>query len=930
MNWLTNLAAGMRALFQKNRIDKELDEELDGYLAASAQHKQRAGMSPEAARRAALAEMGSRNSVKHQVWSSRWESVADNLMQDIRVSLRSLMKSPGFTAIALLSLALGIGGNTAIFTLIHQVILKDLPVRDPQQLVTFGPSTGGGILGGIDVGTFDMFPYDFARQLEADPGPFQGVAAYGSFSPKVAVRNEGASSSGPAQQVTASMVSGNYFSLLGAAPLLGRTIMPSDETGPESAAVAVVSYHYWQQSLSSDPAVLGKAVSINSTPFVIIGVMPEVFHGITQELEPPAIWAPITMQPEVLQQPSFLHPRSAYFLHMFARLNPKASVGQSQQWLDQQIHAYIRAGESGVISADRQQEINRATNKLTPASTGVSPLRKRFGDSLWVLMVVVALVLLIACANLANFLLARATTRQREVATRFALGSSKGRIVRQSLIETMLLSLAGGLLGLLLAFAATRMLISFFSHGADYTSLKPTPDGDVLLFTLGVSLLTGLIFGLAPAFVSASTRALPTLTATSRTSSSGGGRTGRLLPKALVAAQVMLSVLLLVGAGLFLRTLQNLQNQDFGFERTHLLLVEFSAKMAGYKPSQVSALHQQLLERLAALPGVRSAALAGSPPVSFGSWNSSLTIPGYTPKPKENVSTTLNRVSADYFATAGIPIVKGRAIGEQDTPGGLKVAVINQAFVDHYFPKGDAIGRSIALDIGSVKGPWQIVGIARDTKSGDPRGTPSLMFYMPLDQIDPMTQGDAGPEENQDRFADNILVRTTGDPSGTIAGLRHAMAEIDPKLPILQVMTIHEQISSLMAGDELISSLTGIFSILALLLASIGLYGVMSYSVARRTNEIGIRLALGARAAIVLWMVLRESLVLLIIGLALGLPLTYAATGVLKAQLFGLSAIDPPTFGIAIGIVSGMTILAALLPARRATRVDPMVALRCD
>jgi predicted permease len=945
MNWLKNLATGLRALLQKRRIERELDEELDNYLEASTAHKQQTGMTSEDARRAAVVEVGSRNLVKHQVWSSRWESTMEGLLQDMRLSLRMLLKSPGFTAVALLSLALGIGGNTAIFTLIHQVLLRNLPVHQAGQLVSFGKSNGGGVMGGIDLGAFGVFPWYFARQLQADPGPFQGIASYCSFSDKASVRvpvgDGGASSNTDAALVTANLVSGNYFSVLGAEAAMGRTITPSDDATPGSGAVVVVSHHFWQQSLSSDPAVLGKTISINRTPFVVVGVMPEAFHGIKQELEPPELWTPTSMQTIVLQQPTFLTPAGPYFLNVFGRLSSeastnKAALAHSQAWLDQQIRTGIRAQEGSHLTPNRQQEINRITVPLISATHGISAIRSRYGDSLQILMCAVALVLLIACANLANFLLARGALRQREIATRLALGSSRSRIARQNLIETLLLSLTGGLLGLGIAFAATRALIAFVSQGSADVTMNPTPDAAVLLFTLGVSLLTALLFGLAPAVAAARSGGAGNLSGGSRTAMSSGGRSARFWPRALVTAQVMLSLLLLVGAGLFLHTLRNLENQDYGFERTHLLLANFNARLVGYKPSQAPGLHQQMLERISALPGVKSAALALTPPINPGGWSSSLTIPGYVPAPGATTQSMLNRVSGRYFETAGIAVVDGRPINDGDTLTRQKVAVINQTVAKNFFPRGDAVGRQLLIDIDSVKGPWQIVGIARDTRSGDPRNTePQRMAYLPLAQIAPFEPVDpsapaAAPVENQERFAGVILLRTTGDPARTIADLRAAVASIDPNLPLTRIATIREQVDDFVANDKLISTLTGAFALLALLLAAIGLYGVMSYNVARRTSELGIRLALGAQTATVRWMILRESLLLLAMGTGLGLPLSLAATRLIRQQLFGLSAVDPAAFAVAIAVVSGMTVLAAWLPARRATRVDPMVALRCD
>ncbi len=950
MQWLTNLIKGFTSLTHKQRVEAELDEELHSYVRESVAHKQGNGMTPAVARRAALAEMGSRNSVKHQVWSSRWESTLDNLLNDIRLGIRTLSKSPGFTVVALLSLALGIGGNTAIFTLIHQVILCNLPVRDPQQLVSFNKSIGGGIIGGVDLGTGGLYSWSFAHQLETAPGPFQGIASYSSFSPTVSVRppSDSRDSASGTQAITvpATLVSGNYFSLLGSQPLMGRLIGLSDNATPESGAVADISYRFWQQSLSADPAIVGKTLTINGTPFTVIGVMPRQFQGFKTEIEPAALWAPIMMQPVVYHDQSYLSAAFApYFLHLFGRLSSQAvsnhdTFAQSQQWLDQQVQAGIRAMEGASITPARQQEISRVTVPLFHAQQGVSQMRGGYGDSLRILMIVVVLVLLIACANLANFLLARGAARQRETATRLALGSSRARIVGQSLIESLLLSLAGGALGLLIAFVSTRALIAFVTRGTSATAFSPAPDAAVLLFTMAVALATGLLFGLAPAFAAARMGATTTLASNARTAQAGGVKSSRFWPRTLVIAQITLSLLLLVGAGLFLRSLRNLQNQDFGFERTHLLMAQFDAQLAGYKTSQASSLQQRLIDRLSALPGVRSVAVSGTAPISEGNWTSTIRFSGYTPAPKENMYSLLNRVSGGYFETAGIPMVAGRSISTADSAGSLKVAVISQTLANHFFPKGNAIGRMLTIDIDSVAGPWQIVGIARDSKSTDPRNTdPIRMTYIPLAQIAPFTPADqpadagtkpAPPEPNNNCFASNLILRTSGDPSRSIADLRAAMASIDPNLPLLHVTSIQEQVSSLMSHDELVSAFTGLFSMLALLLAAIGLYGVMSYNVVRRTNEIGIRFALGASGSTVLWMILREALLLLSVGLILGLPLAATVARLIRLQLFDLNPFDLATFALAVTVVSAMTVFSAYLPARRAAKVDPMVAIRCD
>lgn len=921
MGLLTNAIQGFRSLFHKSAIEREMDEELRGFVEASTADKQRGGMSAEQAARAARAEMGSTNAVKHQIRSTGWETRLDALWQDLRYCVRTLLRSPGFTLIAVLSLALGIGANTAIFTLVKQVILEELPVRDPQRLVTFGKATGGGILGGIDLGTADMFTCDFARQLEMKPGPFQGVAAFSSFSPKVNVRVR---NSAAAIQVPASLVSGNFFNVMGATPLLGRTLAPFDAKDPDRSAVAVVSYHFWRQSLSSDPAILGKSISVNSTLFTIVGVMPEAFHGIRQELEPPDLWVPITMAQEIFLQPDMLKPRNFYILHLVARRSPQSALAADQTWLDRQVRDYVRAGEGGVIAPARQQEIERIRVRLVPASHGVSNLREQYKDSLYILMAIVAVVLLIACANLANFLLARAVTRRREYATRLALGSSRRRIVGHSVAEALLLSLLSGLLGLGFAFVVTRALIRFVAHQATYIPLDARPDGAILLFTLGVSVFAGLLFGSAPAMEVVRTWASPALGAGARATVSSGGRGGRWWSKALVITQITLSLVLLVGSGLFLRTLRNLQQQDFGFEQSHMVIADFDARIAGYRPEQVPALNQALLEHLSAIPGVRSAALAAAPPINFGSWMSTLSISGYTPRPKEDMASVLNRVSGDYFDAAGISIEAGRGISPSDNASTLKVAVVNQTFARHYFPKGDVIGRTLKIDI-AESGPWQIVGIARDSKSTGPRQNAPNTVYMPLAQL-------TGPkgEGTPDSFAWEIVLRTSGDAAQVIPSLRAAVASVDPNVPVLHARTIQDQLESFMSHETLISRLTAIFAVLAVLLAAIGLYGVMSFNVARRTAEIGVRIALGASGSGVQWMVLRESLLLLCAGLGLGLPVALCLVQLVRSQLYQLSPFDPEVFIVATTGIAMVTVISGWMPARRAASVDPMAALRCE
>ncbi len=917
-----SLANGVKSLLHGERRNREIKEELQGYLEAAVDERVRRGMAREEALRAARIEIGSAEMVRHKVRSAGWESGVESLWQDIRYGARQLLKSPGFSIVAVLSLALGIGANTAIFTLINDLLLKSLPVRDPQQLVSFGKATGGGILGAVPAGTVDIFPYDFYKRLERDQengesAKLEGVCAFASFPVQISVRS-GMQGGGAATQAISHLVSGTFFSVLGAEPILGRTIAPADSDAPGRSPVAVISYRYWQQALAADPGIIGRTIAINGRVFTVIGVMPASFYGVDYESSPD-MWLPITMQAQVMMRPEMLDSSGLYWVHMMARRKADVNLPEVQAWVTTQLQQFMTEREGAQITESRRKEIGQDFVQLLPGGAGISHLRDAYEGPLAVLMGIVAIVLLIACANLANFLLAKAASREREFSTRLALGSSRARIVRQVLTETLLLAFIGGALGLVLAFAGTRILIKFIAGPTSHTALAATPDLRVLAFTSAICVLTGLFFGLAPALRVSRTDVTGALNANSRTASGAGGRSGRLFPNLLVTGQVMLSLVLLAVAGLFLRTMHNLHSQDLGFNRTNVLLVETNFKFAGYKPAQLNALYDRILSRIDALPGVRSATLSGAPPIWHGNWGSPITILGRPIKPDEDVSTLLNNVSPGYFETLGIPLLRGRTIGAGDTASSLQAVVVNQALADKYFPHGDAIGHSFTVADPSVKGAWQIVGVVRDATYGHAGEEHQAMAYLAVMQL----------TEN-DQYASLLQVQTKGDPAAVAGEVRAALAEIDPNLPVLGVQTISELFDSLIDQQRLVSQLSGFFSVLALSLCAIGLYGVMTYSVVRRTSEIGVRIALGAPASGVLWMVLRESLVLLGIGVALGIPATLAASRAVQAGLFGLSPWDPSTLIGAVTVIAVVTLIAAYFPARRATRIDPIVALRCE
>jgi predicted permease len=907
----------VKALIKRRQLDRDLEEELSFHLALREARYAESGIAADDARAVARREFGNATGFK-EACRDMWTFVSlENSWQDLRFAIRTFRKEPGFTAMAVLSLALGIGANSAVFTLTNDLLLKAIPVQDPRHLVSLGKAEGGGVQGGIS-GSLDLFPYQLYKQIENRREVFAGVCAYGSFPVVVGVRPGG--SAGPMEQATSSLVSGDFFHVLGVTTILGHAIEPSDADAPGRQAVAVISYDYWRQNFSGDPAVIGRSIILNGTLFTVIGVAPPKFYGIALDASPPDMWLPLSMQQQAMLQPTMLGRNGPYWLHMMARLRPGVGMTRAQEWLKLELRRYMTDSEGGTtLTADRRQEIQRSFVELVPGDRGVSSLRGQYEEPLRILMGIVGLVLLIACANLANFFLAKMATREKEIATRLALGAGASRIVRQMLTETLLLSFFGGAVGLLFAAWGTRALIGFVVGGATRTPFDPSPDLRVLAFTFGVSLATGLLFGLAPAWRATRMNLAPGLKASSRSVSGEGIRTGRFpLSKVLLTTQVALSLVLLVGAGLFVRTLRNLDRQPFGFNRFSVLEAKLDLRLAGYRPEQLNGLYQRLLGNLNALPGIRSASLSAVPPISDGSWNLYIFRHGQVAPSQNDLLSSINSVTPGYFETSGTRLLAGRAFGPQDAAGSKQVVVVNQTMANLFFPHGDALGKYIIVG-GRVDGEWEVVGVVKDGKYNSPRERSTPMVFLPLRQL-----------SGEDLYANCLLLRTAGDPHRLAGELRQALARIARNIPILEMTTLSEQVHHSMAHEELVSRLSMFFALLALLLACIGLYGVMSYNVVRRANEIGIRIALGAEPGAVLWLVLRETLVLLAIGIAIGVPATLAATRLVQSQLFGLSPFDPATVAVAMLAILLVTVIAGYLPARRATKVDPLVALRYE
>ena len=848
------------------------------------------------------------------------------LLNDVRYGLRMLAKSPGFTAVAVLTLALGIGANTAIFTLINALMLRSLPVERPQELFFLGDEEGSGTYsGGIPTGSWKEFSYRVYQQLREQNQLFTDLCALSSPQVDLRVAAPGWHESAPSAQ--GSLVSGNYFQVLGVHALAGRTLIPEDDAPGSPRSVAVMSHRYWTDTFGGDPSVVGKALDLNGIPFMVVGVAPAEFYGVKLTMNPPDFWVPLGLQPQLIparQQwrgapPSWLKADDVYWLDLMGRLKPGVDARQAAAALTTHLRQMLTAQAGSHLSPNTSRRIRESYIELIPGARGLSSLRERFSERLHTLTLLVILVLVIACANAANLLLARGARRQREMAVRLAVGAGRGRVVRQLLTESALLAGMGGLAGLLLAGWTTDLLANLVFGASTALPFHLAPDGRVLGFTVGVSLLTGIVFGLAPAWVSTRLDLNSALKESAGSTPVAGLRLSPWAPgKLLASGQVAVSLCLVLVAGLFVRSLQNLEHQDLGFNPGHVLVCNLDLDAAGYKRERLPGLYPRLLDRVRALPGVRAATLASSA-LTEGTWVSNISIEAYTPKPQEDMDAHRRGVGSDYFLTEGMMLLAGRPIGPEDTAASPPVAVVNETFVRRYFPNQNPLGRHITFGAPFAPPGMEIVGVVKDAKYNSlAEKVPPVVFAPLMQSIEHV------PDAN------DLELRVAGDPAAAAAAVRRAVAEVDRKIMIGRVATLGELVSQSAHEARLIAQLSSFFGLLALLLAAIGLYGVMAYAVARRTSEIGIRMALGAEARAVLWMVMRESLLVVVVGIAVGVPAALGLARVVRSQLFGLSPSDPTTLAAATLLLLAASVLAGLLPARRAAKVDPMVALRYE
>ncbi len=927
MGVLKSFLSGLRALRNKEQRSREMDEELRGFVEASAEEKMRTGMSYDEALRKAKVEMGGVESVKQKVRSSTWESLAESVWQDIRYGVRQLVHSPGFSLVALITLALGIGANTAIFTLVHGVLLKQLPIADPAHLYRIGEGENyccdwGGFED--DWGTFE---YPFYEHLRDTGTAFREVAAFSGSTPSFGVRRAGEKSA--AQNVIGELVSGNYFDTLELRPFAGRLIAAADDQH-NAAPVAVLGYRTWVEDFAGDQTIVGSTVLVNDLPITVIGIAPPGFHGDRLAATQPELWMPLNIQPQFetsgqsRAQSTLLNTPGDAWLYLIGRLNagvtPKqaeaAVTSDLQHWLIE--HRHPSAADLALIP--------RQHVRITAGGNGISPFRSNSRTGLYLLSAASALVLLVACANLANLLLARSASRRRQTALRLSLGATRARIVRAVLTESLLLSLLGGAAGLTLAFAGTKGILLIVFRGAAQVPVSATPSLPVLVFAVLISMLTGAIFATVPAWTAAHTDPQEEL----RTANTGAVSLKPRTQKILVVIQVALSVVLLAVGGLVTESLSNLESANFGFETHGRLLALINFRSAGFRPEELPTVYRQIQDRLEAMPGVRSAALAMNSPQASCCATIDIAIDGRQDKGIGDIDTLFERVSPHYFATLGIPLLAGRDFTVNDAQDAPQVAIVDETFARTFFHDESPLGKRFGMTLAEHAGDYTIVGVVGTAKYRSPATPQGPAFFLPFTQTTRYAPTGYQRFEAGSHFAQVIALNVTGVPESYEKALRSVLADIDPNLAPTRVMAYTEQVAIQFNQQRLIARLTALFSVLALLLASVGLYGVTAHNVARRTGEIGLRMALGADRAKVLRMVLRGALAQMAMGLAIGAPLAVLCGRWLAHLLYDVRRFDPFVLCTAVVTLCTSAVLAALVPARRAASIEPMEALRTE
>jgi putative ABC transport system permease protein len=902
--WFHIVPLRIRSLFRRGAVENELDEELRDHLERRTEEGVANGLNAEAARRAALLELGGIEQRKEECRDLRGVRWLEEFLQDLRYGFRLLRKNPGFSAIVILALALGLGANTALFSLFHSVLLGALPVRNPEQLVVLSTVNE-------NADSITSFSYPMYRELRDRNAVFSGMIAQ-------AGAEMNASYAGESEKAKGELVSGNYFEMLGVRPWRGRLFSQADDQTPGGHPVAVLSYDYWQRRFGGDPGIVGGKLILNNRPMTVVGVTPPGFYG-TDLSEASDIRVPMMMATVFRPFPANRLQNSGHqWMEVLARRKPNLSIAQAEAGLDV-LYRQVHEAEIQQLPArigEYNKRLARSSHvKLLPGSQGLRQLQEQFSHALLILFGITLIILLITCANLANLFLARNAARSREIAMRLALGATRRRLMRQWLTESLLFALSGGALGVIVAVWTQSALLHFLPASERMNLGRITLDPAVFGFALVAAVATAIVFGIIPA-LQISRGALAPQRGDPRLAQSD--MSPRHFRGALVLLQIALSLPLLIGAGLFLHSLRNLKTIAPGFDENRVVLASLNPSLNGYPPERVRALYDEFLTHVRALPGVRSAALATGVVLS-GGWDAiGVTVEGYQPREGEDMNPYSNNVSPDYFATMRMPIVAGRDFNEHDNSKSGSVGIINQTMARYFFGNRNPVGKHFGTDAAAIHAlDIEIIGVVQDAKYVSLKEKPKRHFYVPVAQ--------------QPQLFDMTLhLRTNGDPRPVVSLLRETLQEIDPNVPLYDVSTLETQLDDSLARDRLITWLSTAFGVLATLLATIGLYGVIAFSVAQRTREIGIRMALGAQRFDVLRLVLQQVAFLVLGGLALGIFISLGGVRALGSLLYGIEATDPLAFLGAAAVLLGAAVLAAFSPARRATHVNPTVALRYE
>lgn len=830
-----------------------------------------------------------------------------NLSQDLRYAVRQFRKNPGFTLVAVLTLALGNGANTSVFTVLNGLLLKTLPVKDPQHLAIVGdPTQASSRSNGTP--RMDIFSYPLYKELRDHASVFEGLCAAATDHH---IEVDSGNAQLPDQKINGRMVSGNYFTVLGLQPAAGRLIAEADDTVENANPVVVLGYDYWQRKFAGSLSIINKDIRLNGFPFTVIGVASRGFDGDVVG-EPMALFVPLSMQPEIVRGRHWRNNGNVSWLSLIGRLKPGTSLAQAEANVNVVFQQALKGDYGAALSSDDRKAIHDAHIKVEDGAEGLSDLRGNYRIPLLLLMGIVGLVLLIACVNVANLLLARASSRAREVTIRLAMGANRRRLLQQLLTESCLLGLMGGILGAFLSIWGVRLLVGMFNSD---TSLPLSPDWRVFGFTIGLALLTGIIFGMVPALQSSKARLVVAAKDPLQAAPQHGFKWG----KGLIAGQVALSLLVLFAALLLVRSLQKLMTQDFGYSRDHLIIARTDPAAAGYDPNHMKLLAEQLVARISTMPGVGAVTYSANGLFAGTESAEAIIVPGFTGTDRDRIALE-DYAGPNYFEVVGIPMLAGRGIEQQDTATSTRVAVINEAMVKHFYGGNNPIGRQFVIDDAvEMKRPITVVGISKNAKDHGSgiREDVRPRFYLAFQQV-------TDPEQII------LEAQVQGSPSGAVSNLQSQIKAVDSRLPIGFIHTLDNLVTN-SAGEQIaLAKLSSFFAALALLLACIGLYGVMSYTVAGRTREIGVRMALGAQRIDVMSLVLREAMVLVVLGLAIGIPLSLASTRLLHSYLFGLNGTDPATLLIVVLVLGIVASFAAFIPARRAAGVDPNVALRYE